>query len=69
MADHPQVIPILGSAPHRWDLLSHECLEWPLGWPVCRIWMDKDRVLHREPLVPLELAVVEAIDLVGRLTL
>ena len=47
----------------------HECLEWPLGWPMCRIWMDEDRVLHREPLATLELALVEAMELVGRLTL
>ena len=36
---------------------------------MCRIWMDEDRVLHREPLATLELALVEAIELVGRLTL
>ena len=36
---------------------------------MCRIWIDEDRVFHREPLVTLELALVEAIDPVGRLTL
>ena len=50
----------------RWGASKVRSCFGPL---ICRIWMDEDRVLHREPLVTLELALVEAIDLVGRLTL